>query len=107
VDSRLKAVESSIADRVSQPDQRGGGEEDALPHGRATAPLAQHERLRCRSKAYATRKLRTTRLLSANVKPWGRHGSTVYLWKEKDDAKAIEYVRLGQGDDLFRLDDDE
>ena len=58
-------------------------------------------------KAYATRKLRTTRLLSANVTPWGRHGSTVYLWKEKDVAKAIEYVMLGQGDDLFRLDDDE
>jgi hypothetical protein len=30
-------------------------------------------------KAYATRKLRTTRVLRANVKPWGRHGSTVYL----------------------------
>ena len=58
-------------------------------------------------KAYATRKLRTTGLLSATVKPWGRHGSTVYLWKEKDVAKAIEYVMLGQGDDPFRLDDDE
>jgi len=58
-------------------------------------------------KAYATRAMRMTRLLSAKVKPWGRHGSTVYLWKEKDVAKAIEYVMLGQGDDLFRLDDDD
>src|SRR6266481_3254479 len=58
-------------------------------------------------KAYATRALRITRLLSSKVKPWGRHGSTVYLWKEKDVAKAIEYVMLGQGDDLFRLDDDD
>jgi len=58
-------------------------------------------------KAYATRALRMTRLLSAKVNPWGRHGSTVYLWKEKDVAKAIEYVMLGQGDDLFRLDDDD
>jgi REP element-mobilizing transposase RayT len=58
-------------------------------------------------KAYATRALRRSRLLTVKIKPWGRHGSTVYLWKEKDVAKAIEYVMLGQGDDLFRLDDDE
>ena len=36
-----------------------------------------------------------------NLRP--RHGSTVYLWKERDVAKAIEYVMLGQGEDLFRL----
>ena len=47
-----------------------------------------------------------TGLLSETVKPWARHGSTIYLWKERDVAKAIEYVLLGQGDDLFRLDDD-
>jgi len=58
-------------------------------------------------KAYATRTLRRAHLVSAKIKPWVRHGSTVYLWKEKDVAKAIEYVMLGQGDDLFRLDDDE
>lgn len=57
-------------------------------------------------KAYATRKLRRAKLMPVKVKPWARHGSTVYLWKEKDVAKAIEYVMLGQGDDLFRLDDD-
>ena len=56
-------------------------------------------------KAYATRALRRAKLMSVKVKPWVRHGSTVYLWKEKDVAKAIEYVMLGQGDDLFRLDD--
>jgi REP element-mobilizing transposase RayT len=58
-------------------------------------------------KSYATRKLRRAKLMPVKVKPWVRHGSTVYLWKEKDVAKAIEYVMLGQGDDLFRLDDDE
>jgi len=56
-------------------------------------------------KAYATRALRRAKLMPSTVKPWVRHGSTVYLWKEKDVAKAIEYVLLGQGDDLFRLDD--
>ena len=56
-------------------------------------------------KSYATRALRREGLLSITVKPWARHGSTIYLWKERDVAKAIEYVLLGQGDDLFKLDD--
>jgi REP element-mobilizing transposase RayT len=57
-------------------------------------------------KSYATRALRRNGLLSATVKPWARHGSTIYLWKERDVAKAIEYVLLGQRDELFRLDDE-
>jgi REP element-mobilizing transposase RayT len=56
-------------------------------------------------KAYATRALRRAKLMPVKVKPWVRHGSTVYLWKERDVAKAIEYVMLAQGNDLFRLDD--
>ena len=58
-------------------------------------------------KSYSTRALRRAGLISAGVKPWFRHGSTIYLWKERDVAKAIECVMLGQGDDLFSLDDDE
>jgi hypothetical protein len=58
-------------------------------------------------KSYSTRALRLAKLISQTLKPWIRHGSTAYLWKERDVAKAIEYVALGQGDDLFRLDDDE
>ncbi len=50
-------------------------------------------------KAYATRKLRQTRLISASTKPWVRHGSTRYLWKERHVEKAINYVLYGQGDD--------
>ena len=57
-------------------------------------------------KAYATRALRLAGLISLKTKPWSRHGSTMYLWKEKDVAKAIEYVVLGQGEGLFRPDDD-
>ena len=57
-------------------------------------------------KSYATRGLRRAGLIPAKQKPWVRHGSTIYLWKERDVAKAIEYVMLGQGDELFRLDDD-
>jgi REP element-mobilizing transposase RayT len=49
-------------------------------------------------KSYATRALRQAGLLSARIKPWARHGSTIYLWKERDVEKAVEYVLLGQGD---------
>ena len=49
-------------------------------------------------KAYATRKLRQKRLISEDAKPWVRHGSTRYLWKERHVEKAIGYVLYDQGD---------
>jgi len=58
-------------------------------------------------KAYANRKLRRAKLLSPEVKPWTRHGSTPYLWKERHVLKAIDYVLHGQGDQLFRIDDED
>ena len=54
-------------------------------------------------KSYSTRALREAGLLPASVKPWARHGSTIYLWKERDVEKAVEYVLLGQ-DHEFSLD---
>lgn len=57
-------------------------------------------------KSYSTRALRRAELIGIREKPWARHGSTIYLWKEKDVAKAIEYVMLSQGDELFSLDGD-
>ncbi|HMG72257.1 MAG TPA: transposase [Pyrinomonadaceae bacterium] len=51
-------------------------------------------------KSYSTRALRTSGLLNIGVKPWARHGSTIYLWKERDVEKAVEYVLLGQDGDL-------
>jgi REP element-mobilizing transposase RayT len=54
-------------------------------------------------KAYSTRALRVAGLLPASVKPWARHGSTIYLWKERDVEKAVEYLLLGQ-DHEFSLD---
>jgi REP element-mobilizing transposase RayT len=56
-------------------------------------------------KAYATRKLRQMGLISASMKPWVRHGSTRYLWKERHVEKAMNYVLYGQGDDPLDLDD--
>ncbi len=54
-------------------------------------------------KSYSTRALRETALLGKNIRPWARHGSTIYLWKERDVEKAVEYVLLGQ-DGEFSLD---
>ncbi|HVS83041.1 MAG TPA: transposase [Pyrinomonadaceae bacterium] len=51
-------------------------------------------------KSYATRAMRKAGILSTRTKPWARHGSTIYLWKERDVEKAVEYVLLGQGDEL-------
>jgi REP element-mobilizing transposase RayT len=56
-------------------------------------------------QAYATRKLRQTGLLPEDVKPWTRHGSTPYLWKERHVERAIDYVVNGQGDELPSFDD--
>jgi len=50
-------------------------------------------------KAYATRKLRKGGLISTGTKPWVRHGSTRYLWKEQQVEKAIDYVLYGQGEE--------
>ena len=45
-------------------------------------------------------------MIGLEAKPWSRHGSTIYLWKDEDVAKAIEYVVLGQGEEeLVRLRD--
>ena len=52
-------------------------------------------------KAYATRELRQAGSMPATVKPWARHGSTRYLWKDKSVEKAIAYVLYQQGDEPF------
>jgi REP element-mobilizing transposase RayT len=57
-------------------------------------------------KAYSSRALRKAGLIPETGKPWARHGSTIYLWKESDVAKGVEYVLLGQGGDLLRPDDE-
>ena len=65
--------------------------------------LSHPERILDAFKLYSTRALRAAGLLSAKVKPWARHGSTIYLWKERDVERAVEYVLLGQ-DHEFSLD---
>lgn len=54
-------------------------------------------------KSYATRSLRLAGIFSDSVKPWSRHGSTRYLWKEWHVEAAVNYVVNGQGDSLPRF----
>ena len=68
--------------------------------------LCKPERILDAFKAYSTRALRRAKLIGDDQKRWARHGSTIYLWKEQDVAKAIAYVMVSQGDELFMLDDD-
>lgn len=49
-------------------------------------------------KAYSARRLREAGLLTADVKPWTRHGSAIYLWKAGQVAAAVDYVVERQDD---------
>ena len=49
--------------------------------------------------------MRRAGLLPVGIKPWARHGSTIYLWKEHDVEKGVEYVLLGQGDELPKFEE--
>jgi len=69
------------------------------------AALTKPEPILQAFQAYATRKLREKGLLPRHIKPWSRHGSTPYLWKERHVERAMEYVLFGQGDELPSFDD--
>src|SRR5262245_12684823 len=56
-------------------------------------------------KANATRKMVEAGAWQRGIKPWSRHGSTRYLWREKSVARAIDYVINGQGDELPNFDE--
>jgi len=60
------------------------------------------EKLMNSFKSYATRKLREAKLISDDVKPWARHGSTPYLWTDEELCRAIDYVINGQDNEPFR-----
>ena len=49
-------------------------------------------------KAWTTRRLREAGLISATIKPWARHGSTRYLWKDNQVGNAVAYVMFEQGE---------
>jgi len=60
---------------------------------------ARPERALLNFKAYATKRMVEARAFRAGERPWSRHGSTRYLWNERDIDAACQYVINGQGDD--------
>ena len=56
-------------------------------------------------KSYSTRRLREARLISPTLHPWARGRSRRYLWRPQHVARAIKYVRFGQGEDIPSFDD--
>jgi REP element-mobilizing transposase RayT len=55
------------------------------------------EKIMSAFKAYASRKLNR---LEPNRKRWARHGSTRWLWKDRDVRSAIQYVVEEQGEGM-------
>ena len=51
-------------------------------------------------KAYATRELRESGLVSSGTRTWARHGSTRFLRDDQDVIDAVSYVLDYQSDDL-------
>ena len=51
-------------------------------------------------KAYASRLLNACRKEPPETKRWTRHGSTRYLWKDEEVAKAVAYVLEQQGEPM-------
>lgn len=51
-------------------------------------------------KADSTRKMRESGSWSSKLSFWADKGSTRYLWNEQSVVRAIEYVVVGQGDEL-------
>lgn len=58
------------------------------------------ERVMNTLKAWSTRRMREADLLSPDVKPWSRHGSTRYLFTPHAVEAACQYALEGQGADL-------
>ena len=54
-------------------------------------------------KAYATRRRRRDGLWREPHSPWADRGSKRYLWNERSLALASDYVIIGQGDDLPKI----
>ena len=48
-------------------------------------------------KAWCTRRLRESGVVSAQNRMWSRHGSTRYLWDEVSVERAVDYVLRRQG----------
>ena len=51
-------------------------------------------------KSYASRNLNRLGIDEPDRRRWARHGSTRWLWKDRDVREAIRYVVEGQGEPM-------
>ncbi len=58
------------------------------------------ERIMNTFKSWSTRRMVEAGILARGTKVWTRHGSTRYLWTEREAEGACRYVCDGQGEDL-------
>ena len=58
------------------------------------------ERVMNAFKSYASRGLNLLGIDGVGRKRWARHGSTRWLWKDKDVRECIRYVVSGQGEPM-------
>jgi len=58
------------------------------------------ERVLTELKAWSTRYLREAGCVSATARVWTQHGSTRYIWNNKQLSDTLWYVTGGQGSDL-------
>jgi len=58
------------------------------------------ERIMNDLKSYATRRMNEAGVSPSGHRVWSRHGSTRYLWTQRDVETASNYVCVGQGTDL-------
>lgn len=58
------------------------------------------EKIMSEFEAYASRALNGLGVDEPGRKRWARHGSTRWLWNDRDVRKAVEYVVDGQGEGM-------
>src|SRR5215203_629266 len=69
-------------------------------HTVVAAGAANSKKVLSAFKSNATRKMREKKCWLFEYSPWADKGSRQYLWKEKSDERAIDYVINGQGKSL-------
>ncbi len=57
-------------------------------------------------KSWCTRRMREAGLIDPTLRPWAEHGSTRYLWKQRDVDQAASYVIEAQDGERFEMDDE-
>jgi REP element-mobilizing transposase RayT len=75
-------------------------------HAVVTAINTKPEKVLTDLKAYATRRLRKSKLVDPGKPLWSEHGSTRYLWDEAEVYEKCDYTLNQQGQPMQRRPED-